>query len=312
MSPPVVDADRVRADVAEILAEDVGTIGADDNLLDLGLDSVRLMLLAQRWQDAGIDIDLMSLVEEPTLTRWQELLADAARRIPAVPAPGADTTVRLSVVRVEQLTPRVMRVTLGGAGVERYAGTGPGTHAELRPAGSAGSRPVGVRYHGGSAEIDVDVVVHDDGVLGPWAAEVRPGVDVELAGPVPGPDQAEECDWTLLVVDQTAFPVLEHRVERASAGSRVLAVVVVADAAEEQLVHTAADLQIRWVHAGSGTAGAVDEVMSMLPGDGRGRSWVAGEEGLVTAVTAALEGVPALAGRSLAEVYWRRGLPSAG
>ena len=41
--------DRMRADVARVLREDPQAIGLDDNLMDWGLDSMRLLDLIMGW-----------------------------------------------------------------------------------------------------------------------------------------------------------------------------------------------------------------------------------------------------------------------
>jgi bifunctional isochorismate lyase/aryl carrier protein len=69
--------DDVRADVAEILRESVDDIGVEDNLVDWGLDSIRLMLLRQRWIDRGADVPFAQLAERPQLTHWWTLLQAA-------------------------------------------------------------------------------------------------------------------------------------------------------------------------------------------------------------------------------------------
>ena len=51
----------------EIPAED---IQMDDDLLMLGLDSVRLMTLVGIWQSQGSKVSFESLAEEPTLEAW--------------------------------------------------------------------------------------------------------------------------------------------------------------------------------------------------------------------------------------------------
>lgn len=47
----------------------------DDNLIDYGLDSVRMMALAARWRKAHSDIDFMMLAKNPTLNAWWALLS---------------------------------------------------------------------------------------------------------------------------------------------------------------------------------------------------------------------------------------------
>ena len=67
--------DRLRGDVAEVLAEDPGSFADDDNLLDRGLDSIRLMSLATRWREAGYEAGYLELAQEPTIKAWWLLLA---------------------------------------------------------------------------------------------------------------------------------------------------------------------------------------------------------------------------------------------
>lgn len=62
--------ESMRADIARILHESPDEIGADDNLLDLGLDSMRAMNLVLAWSEAGTELDFAALAERPTLSGW--------------------------------------------------------------------------------------------------------------------------------------------------------------------------------------------------------------------------------------------------
>jgi aryl carrier-like protein len=66
--------DRLRSDVAEVLAEEPGSFADDDNLIDLGLDSIRLMSLATRWREEGFEAGYLDLAQTPTVTAWFHLL----------------------------------------------------------------------------------------------------------------------------------------------------------------------------------------------------------------------------------------------
>ncbi len=46
----------------------------DDNLIDYGLDSVRMMALAARWRKVHGDIDFVMLAKNPTIDAWWKLL----------------------------------------------------------------------------------------------------------------------------------------------------------------------------------------------------------------------------------------------
>lgn len=51
----------------------------DENLIDYGLDSVRMMALASRWRQAYSDIDFVMLAKKPTIDAWWALLSRDTR-----------------------------------------------------------------------------------------------------------------------------------------------------------------------------------------------------------------------------------------
>jgi aryl carrier-like protein len=69
-----MDLERLRADVADALGEPAGDIGDADDLLDRGLDSIRLMSLVERWRAEGAEVGFIDLAETPTLEAWSRLL----------------------------------------------------------------------------------------------------------------------------------------------------------------------------------------------------------------------------------------------
>ena len=69
--------------MAELLDEsDEGPIAPHESLFDRGLDSIRLMMLVERFQQRGAPITFGDLAEQPTLLAWARLLDthSAARR----------------------------------------------------------------------------------------------------------------------------------------------------------------------------------------------------------------------------------------
>lgn len=65
--------ERMRRDVAEILHVDPSEVLDDDDLMELGLDSIRLMSLTVRWANAGAHLSFADLAERPELGRWWSL-----------------------------------------------------------------------------------------------------------------------------------------------------------------------------------------------------------------------------------------------
>lgn len=78
---------QMREDLAALLRTDAAEIADDDNLLDHGLDSIRLMRLAQQWNDQGIAVSFAALAERPELLHWARLVAEASAQAPSAAAP---------------------------------------------------------------------------------------------------------------------------------------------------------------------------------------------------------------------------------
>ncbi|WP_394821657.1 phosphopantetheine-binding protein [Pendulispora albinea] len=71
MSAERLTLERMRADIAAMVHEDPSAIGDEDNLMDLGLDSMRAMNLVVRWRDAmGVPLEFTDLAEHVTLAGW--------------------------------------------------------------------------------------------------------------------------------------------------------------------------------------------------------------------------------------------------
>lgn len=72
-----LDREHIVADLAEVLDVPAEELGDDANVLDMGLDSVRLMSLVERWRAAGATrADIVVLAGEPVVGAWvRELTA---------------------------------------------------------------------------------------------------------------------------------------------------------------------------------------------------------------------------------------------
>ncbi|CAL9654550.1 Isochorismatase [Streptomyces sp. enrichment culture] len=70
--------EQIRTDVAGCLGEDVADIPLDENLVDYGLDSVRIMTLLERWRrEHAVTADFADLAEQPAIEAWAPLLGVA-------------------------------------------------------------------------------------------------------------------------------------------------------------------------------------------------------------------------------------------
>lgn len=66
--------EEMRADLAAVLDIPVHEIADDDFLPDLGLDSIRAMVLIERWSKRGAKVGFSELAEHATLGEWAVLL----------------------------------------------------------------------------------------------------------------------------------------------------------------------------------------------------------------------------------------------
>jgi NADPH-dependent ferric siderophore reductase len=242
---------------------------------------------------------------------------------------------RVPVRRVERVTPRMARITVGGDDLADFpaAGTDQNVMLYFYPAGVRLPEPLTLeaargmwsqvrpktrtytiaRHDPDRREIDFDVVLHGDaGLASAWAQRVRPGDPLIFVGPSPAyrPDPA--VDWYLLAGDETALPAIAAILRELPAGARTLVFIEVADAAEEQGLPTAADATVTWLHRDGVPAGSGDALVRAVAGaahpPGEGEAWLAGERSAMVALRRHLLDERGLArARVRPTTYWRRG-----
>ncbi len=71
-----ITLEKLRADIAALLEDAPESFGDDENLMDLGLDSMRAMNLAMEWDEAGVPLDFADLAEAPTVAGLWALLEE--------------------------------------------------------------------------------------------------------------------------------------------------------------------------------------------------------------------------------------------
>nr|WP_092069133.1 phosphopantetheine-binding protein [Dendrosporobacter quercicolus]NSL47358.1 isochorismatase [Dendrosporobacter quercicolus DSM 1736]SDL86552.1 Aryl carrier domain-containing protein [Dendrosporobacter quercicolus] len=67
----------VRQQVAELLDEGPSDIDDNEDLIDRGLDSIRIMSLVQKWRGIGVDVTFMKLGKKPTISNWWSLISSS-------------------------------------------------------------------------------------------------------------------------------------------------------------------------------------------------------------------------------------------
>jgi len=73
--PGIASKQALRELILPLLDEGSEELENDENLIDYGLDSVRIMALATRWRKIREDIDFVALAKTPTIDGWWALLS---------------------------------------------------------------------------------------------------------------------------------------------------------------------------------------------------------------------------------------------
>lgn len=214
----------------------------------------------------------------------------------------------LTVVRTENLTAHMRRITLAGSDLEGFVSPAHDDHVKLffpapgdtqpvlptlgkgaNPIEYAeGARPVARnytprRYDAVKGELEIDFVLHGDGPASSWAAQAAVGHTLGVGGPRGSMVVPLDFDWYVLVGDQTALPAIARRLEQLPANARAIAVVETVNDGEQVVLESQAQVEVHWVGR-NGRQGALllEELQGIaLPQDGDGYVWVACEHAQV-------------------------------
>ncbi len=218
------------------------------------------------------------------------------------------------VIETEPLTPSMIRVVLGGEGLEGFdAGAFSDHYVKLKitPPGESETRTRTYTVRDWDAErrrLTIDFVHHGDiGVAGPWAAGARPGDELLLVGPGGAYTPDPGADWHLMVGDEAVIPAIAASLARVPAGVPVHVLLEVEGPEEEQPLATPGDLHLTWLHR-NGDEDALPAAVAALDFPaGAVHAFVHGEASAVRAIRRHLlvdRGVP----REALSIsgYWKR------
>ena len=172
---------------------------------------------------------------------------------------------QLSVVHKQQLTPHMVRITLGGPDLAGFTSPGFDDHVrvffpdpatgELILSGGAedGPRPTmrdyTPRHFDPQAQtLAIDFALHDAGAATTWAAQAQVGQTLGVGGPRGSFILPTEFDGHLLIGDDTALPAIARRLGELPAGVPALVLIEVDSPADEQALASAAQATVVWVH----------------------------------------------------------------
>ncbi|SKC57872.1 siderophore-interacting protein [Krasilnikoviella flava] len=242
----------------------------------------------------------------------------------------------LTVLRRTHVTPRMVRVTLGGPDMDGFESHQADEHCKLVfPDADTGrvrvpwqaddgehldwpdpfppTREYTIRrYDPVAREVDLDFVVHPGGLASDWAQTVEPGETLWVAGPRPGLVVPPEFGFLVLLADETALPAVARWLEELPDDARGVAAIEVADAAEEQELRVPAGFTLTWLHRDGAAPGSTRLLGDFaegieLPTDTWAYVWAFAEAGCVKPVRrwARAQGI----GKRQSDIggYWKAG-----
>ncbi|MND41708.1 NADPH-dependent ferric-chelate reductase [compost metagenome] len=229
----------------------------------------------------------------------------------------------LNVLRVTELTPRMRRITLGGPELQGFTSIGSDDHIKLlfacTPQEQAvldsnelsqdGMRPTMREYTPrridlAAGELDIDFVLHGDGPASTWAAQAEVGQILNIAGPRSSMVVPDIFDSYLLIGDETAIPAIARRLEELPATRKVLAVIEIEDAHEQQALASQAQVEVIWVQRHQ--QDLLQVVNDLTLPEGQLYAWVALEKALTRSTKRLLIEQKGLKEERIkAAAYWR-------
>jgi NADPH-dependent ferric siderophore reductase len=189
---------------------------------------------------------------------------------------------KLSVSRVENLTPHMVRVTVTGADLEGFVSAAPDDHVKLffpvdggaintptmgpdGPVYPEGVTPSPARdytprcYNAARNELDIDFVLHGEGPASTWAEQVKVGDTLGVGGPRGSMIVPDDYDHYVLVGDETALPAIGRWLEEMPASTPVTVFAEIASPEEKQRLKRDAHWFVR------GESPSMDEALATLP-----------------------------------------------
>jgi NADPH-dependent ferric siderophore reductase len=244
----------------------------------------------------------------------------------------------LDVVEVARVTPRLIRITLGGEELRGFNSAGFDDHVKvfippdgevfdslpaLGPSGpvfEVGATKPAMRdytphhYDPAALTLRVDFVLHEAGPATAWALRARTGDRLIIGGPRGSFVIGTSFDWYLLMGDDTALPAIRRRLAELPGGARAVVLAEVDGPEGEEPFESRASVETHWIHRvrrGETASSLLDAVSVTDFPKGAYYAWIACESAAAKVVRAALLDRGADRAALKASGYWRRGTAAA-
>jgi NADPH-dependent ferric siderophore reductase len=239
----------------------------------------------------------------------------------------------LTIRRVEDVTPRLVRVTLTGPELAGFALDQPAASVRLLLPAPGAAEPVIPTWNGNefllpdgrrptirtftpwrsdpeALELDVGVVVHGGGAASEWVRAAKADDRAALSGPGRGYTVDAAAPAFLVAGDETAIPAITQLLEAAPAGTPTDVLIEVADGDARLPLVDRPGVSVEWLELPSGGAPgdalvAAVEAAEIAPG---AKVWVAGEAAAVQRIRRHLFEARGLQRSQVtARGYWKAG-----
>lgn len=219
---------------------------------------------------------------------------------------------RVTVRRIEDVTPRMRRIVIGGEGLGEivvdghvhrgFAAPGFDDHVKLIFAADGDLEsalptqlPHGIEWTAAenrlardytprwvdteASELALDFVLHGDGPAASWAQSAAIGDLLAFVGPKSSLRLPEGIDWVVLVADETGLPAVGRFLDERPVDVPAYIVLLVEDESAKQKLNLRQGDTIVWRTATAGDAEAMEEAVRALPlpDAGEGYVWAGAE-----------------------------------
>lgn len=227
----------------------------------------------------------------------------------------------MTVLARKEVSPSMIRVTLGGEGLVGYPEGQQGGYVKLMFPPAPGKVKPTLRTYTIRAqregEIDVDFALHgvSQGISGPattWAVNAGVGETIEVGGPGPAKPLPEGFDFYLVAGDMTAIPAISVNLEALDRGAKGLCVIEIQREEDRLEIDAPEGVEIRWLvnpEPGEKPELLVEALRGAAWPEGRIYGWAASEFSAMRLMRAYLREEKGLTAQELyISSYWKQGL----
>ncbi|MBM6551791.1 siderophore-interacting protein [Marinomonas ostreistagni] len=220
----------------------------------------------------------------------------------------------LSVIRKSFITPNMLRLTLGGAGLKDFPEDQESGYVKLIFPVDGGRlmRTYTIR-HQRADEIDIDFAIHGDtGVACHWALHAQPGEEILVGGPGPKKLASEAADWNLFIGDMTSLPAISVNLGQLSKNAKGYALLEVQSEDDIQQLDKPEGITIKWIvnpTPGADSESLLNHVKQLDWLDGSLAVWAACEFSSMRALRQYFKGRDEVSKSDIyVSSYWKHGL----